>query len=233
MTRRVDPSKAVAYLRVSTDEQHLGPAAQRAAIEAWAARKGVTIDSWHEDTDHGGALGIEQRPGLSSAMTALKGSRARYMLVAKRDRLARDVELAGFLDGKARACGAIVVTADGLGEQQTMADHLTARMMDVFAEYERGLIRERTRNALAVKRRRGERVSRHPPYGFSLDDGRLVPHEGERATIVRIAVLAAEGLSLMKIATALERAGHLSRAPGGRWHKTTIDRLVRRLNTTT
>lgn len=41
-TRPGDPKRAVAYLRVSTDEQRLGPEAQRAAIAAWGAREGVT-----------------------------------------------------------------------------------------------------------------------------------------------------------------------------------------------
>ena len=45
--RRIAPTTdtrtAVAYLRVSTDEQHLGPEAQRAAITAWASREGVSV----------------------------------------------------------------------------------------------------------------------------------------------------------------------------------------------
>ena len=49
-----DQSRAVAYLRVSTEDQALGPEAQRAAIEAWAARQGVQVLSWHLDQGVGG-----------------------------------------------------------------------------------------------------------------------------------------------------------------------------------
>ena len=42
-TRPGNPKRAVAYLRVSTDEQRLGPEAQRAAIAAWAVREGITV----------------------------------------------------------------------------------------------------------------------------------------------------------------------------------------------
>jgi len=45
----LDPSKAVAYLRVSTEDQALGPEAQRASIEAWAARQGIEVATWHTD----------------------------------------------------------------------------------------------------------------------------------------------------------------------------------------
>ena len=44
-----DPNVVVAYVRVSTDEQKIGPEAQRAAIEAWARAAGVQVVAWHED----------------------------------------------------------------------------------------------------------------------------------------------------------------------------------------
>ena len=52
MSKRVkngSPLVAVAYVRVSKDDQKLGPEAQRASIEAWAAREGVRVASWHVD----------------------------------------------------------------------------------------------------------------------------------------------------------------------------------------
>ena len=45
MARRRNARVAVAYIRVSTDEQCLGPEAQRASIEAWAGRVGVNLMS--------------------------------------------------------------------------------------------------------------------------------------------------------------------------------------------
>lgn len=47
--RTGDAKAAVGYLRVSTDEQNLGPEAQRAAILAWALRNGVTVVAWCSD----------------------------------------------------------------------------------------------------------------------------------------------------------------------------------------
>ena len=49
VTRPGNPLSAVAYLRVSTDEQKLGPEAQRAAIQSWANREGVSVVAWHTD----------------------------------------------------------------------------------------------------------------------------------------------------------------------------------------
>ena len=81
----------VGYLRVSTEDQHLGPEAQRAAVLAWAGRNGARVVAWH--TDHGvsGAAPLAQRPALLAAVAALAAGEAAALVVAKRDRLARDV----------------------------------------------------------------------------------------------------------------------------------------------
>ena len=59
MTKRIRSGSslvAVGYVRVSTDDQNLGPQAQRAAIESWAAREGVQVAAWHVDQGVSGPL---------------------------------------------------------------------------------------------------------------------------------------------------------------------------------
>jgi DNA invertase Pin-like site-specific DNA recombinase len=48
-----------------------------------------------------------------------------------------------------------------------------AQMSSVFAELERAMIRERTRNAMNVKRSRDERISGYAPYGWNFARSRL------------------------------------------------------------
>ena len=55
---------AVAYLRVSTEDQHLGPEAQAATIAAWATREGVTVAHWCSDEGVSGSAGVDARPTL-------------------------------------------------------------------------------------------------------------------------------------------------------------------------
>ena len=63
---------------------------------------------------------------------------------------------------------------------------LLAQMASVFAELERAMIRERTRSAMSVKRKRGERISGHAPYGWDFGTkGRLVENAGEQRIIAR------------------------------------------------
>ena len=96
------PKVAVAYIRVSKDEQKLGPEAQRASIEQWAARDGVSVVSWH--VEHVTSVApIDARAGLVEALSALKAHSAGVLVVAKRDRIARDPGLAASIEHAARA----------------------------------------------------------------------------------------------------------------------------------
>ena len=206
-----NPRIAVAYLRVSTDEQRLGPEAQRAAIEAWAQREGVAVVAWHTDAGVSGGSDIADRPALVAALGELRAVRAGVLVVAKRDRLARDVAVAATVERAAKACGAKVLSADGTANGDTPADAFMRTMLDGAAAYERALIRARTKAALAAKRARGERAGA-VPYGFTATpDGRLVANEAEQKAIALVRQYRAAGLPLRAIVAELARAGIVSR----------------------
>jgi site-specific DNA recombinase len=220
-----DPKAAVAYLRVSTQEQDLGPEAQRAAIEAWAARQGVRVVSYFEDRLSGGTK-VEDRPAMLEAFGALRAAGAGLLVAAKRDRIARDVVVAATVEQMARDAGARVVTADGVAVEDTPEGMLPRGLMDLFAQYERAVIRARTRAALAVKRSKGEQYTRRAPLGFRFEDGRLVEDPDERATLARVRDMKRRGISTGRVATILNAEG--LRCRGGRWHVTTLARALRR-----
>jgi site-specific DNA recombinase len=213
-----DPRRAVAYLRVSTEDQNLGPEAQRAQIEAWAAREGVEVLAWHEDHGISGAKDVTARPALAAALAALRREGAGVLVVAKRDRIARDVLIAGTVDHLAGRAGARVVSADGIGNGDSPADQFMRTILDGASAFERAQIRARTTAALAVKKARGERVG-GVPWGWRVaEDGvQLVPHEGERATAARAQALRAEGRSLAQVAAQLAAEGHTTRSGRAFW----------------
>lgn len=220
-----DPRTAVAYLRVSTDEQTLGPEAQRAAIEAWAARESVLVVAWHVDHGVSGAAPIDKRPGLLAALEALREHRAGVLLAAKRDRLARDVVAAATIERMAAKAGARVVTSDGVSTADTPEGMLMRTLIDAFAQYERALIAARTTAALAAKRRKGERVGQ-VPYGYRLADGglRIAPEAAEQDVMARVQAMRDEGETIEGIASRLNAEGVPAR--GRRWHATTVRRIL-------
>lgn len=221
-----NPLIAVAYLRVSTDEQRLGPEAQRASIEAWAKREGVAVVAWHADAGVSGGSDLADRPALVAALGELRAARAGVLVIAKRDRLARDVAVAATIERAAKACGAKVQSADGTANGDSPADAFMRTMLDGAAAYERALIRARTKAALAAKRARGERAGA-VPYGYSATrEGRLVLDDAERGVIAVVRELRAAGATLRAVVSELARRGLVSRT-GRAFQLTQVARIAK------
>jgi DNA invertase Pin-like site-specific DNA recombinase len=209
---RGNPRVAVAYLRASKNEQRLSRDAQRTTIEAWARREHIRVAVWCLDQGVRSVSPIPERPALRSAFLALREHEAGVLVVAKRDRIARDVVLAAGVERAATIAGARVVSASGEGNGDSPADAFIRTVIDGAAQYEHGLIRARTCAALAAKRAHGERVG-SVPFGFAVhaDGVRLVVNEREQSTIVRARELRVCGLSLRAVGARLAAEGHVSR----------------------
>lgn len=167
---------AVAYIRVSTEEQNLGPVAQRDAINAWCAARGITLAVVHEDRLSGG-LPLDKRPVLTTALNSIPEHNAGILLVAKRDRLARDMLACGMIERLVERHGATVMSAAGEGsEDEGPAGMLQRGIIDLFAQYERAMIRCRTKDALGVIRKAGRKTGGPCPSGFvDIGKGNIEP----------------------------------------------------------
>ena len=213
-TRRAsaDAGAMVGYVRVSTDEQAdsgLGLAAQRAAITAEAERRSWNLMAIHEDALSGKNL---DRPGLTAALMAVESGAAAGIVVAKLDRLSRS--LADFANLMARAqAGRWNVVALDLGvDLSTAAGEFMANVMASAAQWERRIIGQRTKDALAIKRSQGVRLGRP----------NVLP-EDVVSRIVR-AYRAGEGWSA--IARSLNDDGVITAHGGSRWYPSTVRAVV-------
>ena len=221
--------KAIGYVRVSTDKQAdsgLGLEAQRAAVTAAAHRLGVTLGAVHVDAAVSGSLSNGDRPVLMEAVGAL--GRGDLLLVAKRDRLGRDVIAVAMIERLIAKRGARVVSAAGEGtDNEDPSSLLMRRLIDSFAEYERLIIGARTKSALAAKRVRRERVGT-VPFGSRLaaDGEHLVDDPAEQHTLARLRALRAAGQTQRKIAARLNAEGLTTRT-GSPWRHQYVANLLR------
>lgn len=204
----------IGYMRVSTDEQArsgLGLEAQRARIEAEAARRGWTV-SWY--ADEGWSAKTLKRPGIAAALAALKRGDAQALVVAKLDRLSRSVlDFADVLRTGSRQGWAVVALDLGV-DTTTAAGELVAGVMMQVAQWERRVIGERTAAAIRAKQARGEAHGR--PVA-------LLP-----SAEARLLALRGQGLGARRIATALNDEA-VPTAHGGTWHPSTVTRILTRL----
>ena len=204
------PGTVVTYLRVSTSEQALsglGLEAQRATVAAYAERKGLTIVGEHCDEGIS-AKSLKGRPAALAALEAVCGGKAGGLLVAKMDRLSRSVvDGAGLMERAARE-GWALHFADLDIDTGTPAGEMAANIIISGSQYERRLISQRTRDALAAKRARGERLGAAP----------ALPLEVTR----RIIAERANGLTFQAIADGLMDDGIPTARGKTRWFPATI-----------
>lgn len=216
--------KYVVYLRVSTDQQGLGLDAQREICNRYISRSPAIKIIEFVDEGFSGALEMDKRPGLLSAIAELdKGS---VLLVAKRDRIGRDPIINAMIERAVERKKAKLISASGdVSEGNDPSSILMRRMIDSFSEYERLIIGARTKAALQVKKNKGERTG-HIPYGYKLsEDGiHLEKEDSEQKILLNIKQLKEKRYSLRAIANTLNIQRKYNRK-GTYWTHVSIKRV--------
>ena len=153
--------QVIGYVRVSSDEQAnsgAGLAAQRAAIQAECKRRGWQLLEVIEDAGY--SAKDLKRPGVLTALETLERREADGLVVAKLDRLSRSMLDFTTIMAKATKQGWALVALDCAVDSTTPAGEAMAHVLATFAQFERRLIGQRTREALAAKRAAGVRLGR-------------------------------------------------------------------------
>ena len=142
-----------------------------------------------------------KRPGIQEALRVLKEGDAKALVAAKLDRLSRSmIDFTGLM-ATAQKQGWALVALDCAVDTTTPAGEAMANVLATFAQFERRLISQRTREALAVKRSQGVRLGR--PATMAATIVRRIRREREK------------GKSLAAIADGLNRDG-VPTAQGGK-----------------
>ena len=159
--KAVGSHKRVAlYLRVSTTGQNTTN--QRRELEAVAKRHGWEVVQVFSDDGVSGAKGRKDRPGLD---VLLKGvARREFDMVAawSVDRLGRSLtDLLSILQHLKDKGVDLFLHQQGI-DTSTTAGKAMFQMLGVFAEFERGIIRERVNAGLARAKAKGTKLGRRP-----------------------------------------------------------------------
>ena len=225
------PVRAVAYLRVSTDDQAregYSLDAQRACIRAYCAAKGYELIREFEDDGFSGRT--MKRPAFLEMMQAIRdglpdGRRIGAVVVAKFDRLNRNLYDFLATQQEMQRHGVNFASVGETIDTQGPFGRFFVQVIAAFAELESGIIAERVRIRMREKAVQGGFNGMSAPFGYDIGEGGLVVNEGEAAVIRRIWRWRGRGKSLAWIADRLER----ERVPtkrGGRWSTRQVFRIV-------
>lgn len=228
-------SKTYAYCRVSTVEQDT----QTQVNEVITANAGIHLTEVVEEEISGG-VPAELRPKLSCLLGKLvKGD---TLIVTKLDRLGRDrIDVLQTVDRLARAKVHVQVLAFGTTDLASPVGRAMLGMAAVFAEFERDMIRQRTREGMAQVKKRveaggstrtGVAIGAMGAQNIADHNAKLkqAAYEFIRDSGIseRLRSYQALGLSQRAMVLRLNEEGMPSPS-GGKWHLPTLQKTLKKL----
>lgn len=218
--------RAVAYLRVSTSKQGasgLGIEAQRAAVARFAEAEGFEIIAEHIETESGkGADALDHRPVLAAALAEARKAKV-PVLVAKLDRLSRDVAFVASLMAQRVPFIVAELGAD--------ADPFMLHLFAALAEKERKMISDRTKDALAAAKARGVKlgspaIEKARASSIATNQANADAHAARVLPVIE-AIRKAGATSLRAIAAELT-ARAVPTVRGGAWSAMQVSNILKR-----
>jgi len=231
------------YTRKSTEEgleqEFNSLDAQREAAEAYIASQ--RSEGWTllpDRYDDGGYTGANvDRPALQRLLADVEAGRVECVVTYKVDRLSRSLLDFARLMGTFEAHDVSFVSVTQQFNTATSVGRLMMNVLLSFAQFEREIIAERTRDKMSAARRRGKWTGGVPILGYDVapEGGRLLVNTEEAERVCAIFGLYRKRRGLVPVVQELERWGwhnkrYRTRAGvergGGPFTKTTLQKLL-------
>jgi len=208
-------TKAIIYLRVSTEEQGvsgLGLEAQERECRLAASRKGLEVVEVVREI--ASAKNLSGRPLLQSTLERLRAGEVDVLLAAKLDRVSRDtLDLLGLVK-RSEFEGWALIILDLDCDTRSSSGRLQLTIQASFAEFERRRIGERTKAAMSIAKSRGVHCGRRSVASPEL--------------VAEVAAKRAAGLTLRAIASELSSEGVATLGGARSWSGESVRLLLKR-----
>ncbi len=205
---------AIGYIRVSTEQQakddKFGIDVQKQAILLYANTNGYNIVDWKIDEISGAK---DDRPALNEILYGDNVTNPPFeaVIVFKNDRLARDTKLYFYyLYTLEKKNIRLLSTKEEFVEGSEFANIYRA-LLQFVAEQERKNIAIRTSKGRSIKAQCGGYSGGRCPYGYKVENGRLIINDEERCIVELIFKKHKEGMPMLGISDCLSENGYKTR----------------------
>lgn len=220
--------KAVGYTCLNTFNQQ--PKNFTLAHQENIIKRYVTSRKWELGTIYQEVISTSNtrdQPTLDQIIEDSGADGFDVLVVARLDRLTRNIRKLNTListvcmeNGKG-----LISIEEGL-DTYTESGVLALQIIDIVTKWDTKRISDRTREIIARKKARGERVG-HAPFGYTYQDKRLVEVQGELDTVQLIRKKRVGGMSYHKIARFLNESS-ISSKRGGVWYAETVKTVFKK-----
>lgn len=209
--------RVLGNIRLSNEtDETTSPARQRAGLTSWADALGHTIVGWAADIDVSGAIPPGERPELGRWLGTDPPTEYDIIASTKIDRLSRDLgDFVNLIDWAADHGKYIVAYMDSV-DTSTPTGELVAKVLAIFAEFERKTIAKRTLDSYELAVSEGRWHGGTVPYGYfpekqpKGEGWKLAVDPESSETFREVVEWFLGGKSLTEIAFRLNEAGTLS-----------------------
>ncbi|RUO76451.1 recombinase family protein [Pseudidiomarina taiwanensis] len=217
------------YTRVSTTSQEEEGTSLETQLEfgiKCAQKLGVDYKVWNEGARSSSKDDLSNRPVLSELLQQVDEGIVQHLYVWNTDRLSRNINTWGMIRFKLIENEVTLHTPTG---KQILSDPQTNLMLGILSEisqYDNQLRMERFRLGKLKRIRQGNWMGGPPPYGYMIENHKLIPNEDERLWVKFIYENYRDGASIDEIRTKLLQNGVETRRGNAVWSHGSIDKLL-------
>ena len=218
--------KAIGYVRVSTEEQAregISLENQGAKIKAYAQLN--DLDLIEVIADEGLSAKNLNRPGMKRILAMSRNKEIEALVVYKLDRAFRSTVDALEVTSELEKCGVGFHSINERLDTKSPLGKFFFTLIAGIAEMERGIIAERTSDALQRKIEKGEHVG-HVPYGYQIEDSGLIPYLPEQEVIKLARELRDRGYTFQAIVDEFKSRGIKTKRGNDQWYPTGIKNIL-------
>lgn len=211
-----------------TSDESTSVKRQSEQIRLWAQMHGHTVIAIAVDEDTSGAVPPFERESLGPWMTTRRNEWD-VLVVAKLDRFTRSIrDFADAIDWFEDNGKVFVSVAESM-DLSTSTGKMMAKMVALFAEWERERIKERATESRAALRQAGRFGGSSAPYGYrpvKMDGGVYLEPDPQTAPIVRQLIEdAIKGVNLVQLCAGLTADG-VKPPSGKKWHWASVRSML-------
>ena len=242
MTEIKQKIRCAIYTRKSTDEgldkDFNSLDAQRASgenyIKSQEGEGWVCLEEYYDDGGYSG--GNIDRPALQKLLSDIQENKIDTVVVYKVDRLSRSVtDFAKIMDIFEAHNISFVSTTQSFNTSNSVGK-LMLNIVLSFAQYERELVGERTRDKIAASKKKGMWMGGTPPLGYDIGDRKLIVNEEESKVVKDIYDSFLKSQSVTEVARWMNGRGFTMKSwtsrkgneyGGGKFHKNNIRDILK------